>query len=48
METYLRQSQLQELSFEDMMRIDGGLKEGGFWHGFLAGLLTTLLIIALL
>jgi len=39
---------MEELSLDEMMRIDGGIKEGGFWHGFFAGLLTTLLIIALL
>ena len=47
MEAYMDQTNLQPLSFEEMLTIDGG-KEGGFWHGFLTGLLTTLLIIALL
>ncbi len=47
MEAYMDQTNLQTLSFEEMLTIDGG-KVGGFWHGFLSGLLTTLLIIALL
>jgi hypothetical protein len=48
METYLKQSGLEELSLNDMVYIDGGLSEGGFWHGFLTGFLTVLLIVALI
>ncbi len=40
-------SGLVELEFNEMVNIDGGLKLG-FEHGFWAGLLTAIIIVALL
>jgi hypothetical protein len=38
---------LVELNFAEMMNIDGGLKLG-FEHGFWIGMLTAILLVALL